>query len=362
MKYFQIMRRLVMALITLALLIWMVGLPSAKASVELIYFRTVSGQQSITLEWETATEIDFLGFLIYRGLNSDLDEAQTIGSFIPAQGLPPAGGAEYEYVDTTVVDGVIYYYWLASVDQADNDPGDYEYEGPRTATTGGGATINTPVPTSPGSTPATPTATLTPASTATNAPGVTPTTASTIALATATPTIDLTDLTPSVEPTASRIPAGTFPQPPTPTRFAFSPTTAAAATTTDGSPVTAGSGDSGNGDSSGGTGSENPQPITPAEGSVGQLATPGTLGESPTTAGSVNPAPVDSNDNAEVLGEAIAAQNQTTDLLSPPDQTQSTSTARVSSTSPLAIMGLLAAGIFTMGGVITTVVLLIRKE
>jgi len=352
MKYFQIMLRFVFGSIVLLLLVWMAGLPSAKASVDLIYFRTIAGQQVITLEWATASEIDFLGFLIYRGLTSNLAEAETIGTFIPAEGLPPAGGAEYDYIDTDVIDEVVYYYWLASVDQGVSNPSQYEYEGPRTATTAGGTTINTPIPTNPGSSTATPTHTPTPTAIATNAPGVTPTIASTTAAVTASPTVDLT---PSVEPTPSRIPSGTFPQPPTPTRFAFSPTTAAA-TTTDG---TNNSGDS----ESNGTGSENPQPITPVEGGAGQLATPGTLGESPTAtpAFAANLDPLDSNNGAEVLGEAIASQNQSTDLLPPPGQTGTTTSNPQTNVSPLIIMGLLAAGIFTLGGVITTVVLLIRK-
>jgi hypothetical protein len=87
------------------------------------------------------------------------------------------------------------------------------------------------------------------------------------------------------------------------------------------------------------------------------------LGESPTAtpAFAANLDPLDSNNEAEVLGEAIASQNQSTDLLPPPGQTGTTTSTRAANVSPLIIMGLLAAGIFTLGGVITTVVLLIRK-
>ena len=361
MKYLQTVWRFGLALIALGLITWMAGLPSAKASVDLIYFRAIGGQQAISLEWATATEIDFLGFIIYRGLSSDLAQAQTIGSLIPSQGLPPAGGAEYEYEDTSVVDGVLYYYWLASVDQSDSGAGDYDYEGPRTVSTAGGTTINTPVPTVPGSATSAPTATLTPASTGTtttNEPEATSTSGSSSATATVAPT---TDSEPTVEPTPSRIPAGTFPQPPTPTRFVFSPATAAASTPAT-SPGTAGS-ESNTGSTDSGNGAENPPPVA-ADGGVDESTNPSDttpLGEEPGIADN-SPSSTDLNNGAQVLGEEIAAQNQSTDALPPPGQTQTTADTGTSRVSPLAIMGFLTAGIFTLGGVITTVVLLIRKE
>jgi hypothetical protein len=320
MKHLRTVWRFGFAFMTLGLITWMAGLPSAKASVDLIYFRAIGGQQVITLEWATATEIDFLGFLIYRGLSSDLAQAQTIGSLIPAQGLPPAGGAEYAYVDTSVVDGVLYYYWLASVDQGDNGPGNYDYEGPRTVSTAGGTTINTPVPTVPGAATSTPTATLTPASTGTtttNEPEATSTSGSSSATATVAPT---TDPEPTVEPTPSRIPAGTFPQPPTPTRFAFSPTTAAASTPAT-SPGTAGS-ESNAGSTDNGNETENPPPV--ANGGFDESAIPSDttpFGEQPSIADSPTGS-ADSSNGAQVLGEEIASQNQSTDALPPPAQPQ----------------------------------------
>lgn len=360
-------RRLLLCFILL-LFIWGVTRPrSVSASVDIVYFRYVSNQSSITLEWGTETELDLLGFLIYRGPDNDLNNADPISPLIPANGAPPTGGAEYDYEDTTVTEGVAYYYWLASVDISDTGPGDYSFEGPRSATTLGGTTINTPVPTTAGTTPNSPTQTPTPTSSPTGSTPV-PTTTSAATSPSVSPTT-----TPQPSPTVAidlsptRIPAGTFPQPPTPTRFNF-PATATAAvpgSTTNNSTPDNGETNTGNGGSSG---SGAVGPATPTlnlagnsggENTTSSPDTPSvtegfaTLGEPSNTPATSVPGSMD------VLGQQIASQPQTSGQLPAPATTTASTTPNT--VSPLIIMGLMLGTVFTFGGAITILLMLRRK-
>ena len=122
------------------------------AAVDLLYFRTQSGVNNITLQWETATEIDNAGFYIQRSLEINAGY-QRITSFIASQG-DQFTGHYYEYNDQTVSSGIGYYYKLEIVSAG----GDSEYSDavngiinvstPTTTTTQAINPTNTPTPTS----------------------------------------------------------------------------------------------------------------------------------------------------------------------------------------------------------------------
>ncbi|MCL4869480.1 MAG: hypothetical protein KJ063_10960 [Anaerolineae bacterium] len=326
-----------------------------RASVGIVYFRGVGGLDFIRLEWRTEAEIDFAGFLLYRGLTDNLSQATQIGPFIPAQGQPPTGGADYQYMDTTVTEGVIYYYWLGQVDLNQNVPG--EYEGPVIISTSGGTTINTPVPTTPGqasptptytSVPGSPTFTVTPMPTSGNG-----------SAATTTPSPQPTT-TSQQAPTA--IPGGTFPQPPTPTRFAFSSTPDAGipATPAVTSVETGGSIDTGS-SSEGSLTPPDPgsEPVLPppSDSLSGQPVPGGTVSELSATATPVQEIAVLGGDNV------IRPLAASAEVLPPPPGSESrTPTPARRTSSPLLLMGLLVAGVFTLGGMITTAFLLVKKD
>lgn len=340
----------------IALIIW--PRPVA-ASVDIVFFRAVSGQAKITLEWETETETNFLGFYLYRSLTSDLDDADLISPLIPAQGLPPTGGAFYTFNDTNVVNNVIYYYWLGSLDNGQTEP--HSYEGPASATTLGGTTINTPVPTSQGSSPATATPTPSPSPT-TNGTTATPTTRATTGAASPTAT-DEPEPSPTINLTPTRIPSGTFPQPPTPTRFTFSPTPGSQTTpSANGGDGSSGSNDSGNSDPNPGNDASEPPtnefttPVVPAVPLDGATAT--TIAALPenSTNGSDN--------GVAVIGQtdALAASSgSSTDLLPSPDVVSPVA-QNERTVSPLLIMGLLVGTVFTFGGALTTFFIVFRKR
>lgn len=113
------------------------------ANVDLLYFRAQSSSDTITLVWETETELDNLGFHLWRSqTNNQADAVRINSALIPSQVGGQPIGALYEYPDTNVQDQIIYSYWLESVDVNNSS----QLHGPVQASLGGGSAINTPVP------------------------------------------------------------------------------------------------------------------------------------------------------------------------------------------------------------------------
>ncbi|MEW6716777.1 MAG: hypothetical protein AB1345_04640 [Chloroflexota bacterium] len=175
------------------------------AAVTLVSFTATPGDSKVTLDWETASEIDFAGFFVQRSTQEDGTYAR-ISPFIPAEG-DSIVGARYSFVDTNAVNGSTYYYKLEAI----NNDQTYELHGPVSATPGSSITTTptatrTPTPTTSGtvSPSPTPTRTRTPTRTPTRGtPTKTPTgTISPTATDTpsATPSPEFT-ATPTVTPT-----------------------------------------------------------------------------------------------------------------------------------------------------------------
>jgi len=83
-------------------------------AVTLLAFGAAPAPGGLLISWQTATEIDNLGFNLYRGqggapvrINTDLVPAQAPGSPM---------GARYEYLDADVAPGSAYNYWLEAID------------------------------------------------------------------------------------------------------------------------------------------------------------------------------------------------------------------------------------------------------
>ncbi len=185
-------KKLLAVILFLLTILTVFPLMSVSASVDLLYFHANPGADFIQLEWETAQELDNLGFNIYRGVTNNLNAAQKLNSsLIPGNTGSPTG-AYYEWIDNNVQVGTLYYYWLEDVD-INSIPNPNPY-GPESATAGGGSTIPT-VPSSGGG--GNNTSTPTPTKTPTRTPS--PTTQSgTTATPSRTPT-----RTPTTQPTTS---------------------------------------------------------------------------------------------------------------------------------------------------------------
>jgi hypothetical protein len=86
------------------------------SAVELASFAATAAGRAILLEWETASEVDNLGFNLYRAGSPDGPRAQINGGLIPARMPGSPIGAAYQFLDGSVTPGITYYYWLEDVD------------------------------------------------------------------------------------------------------------------------------------------------------------------------------------------------------------------------------------------------------
>ena len=97
--------------------------------VELSGFTAISEKGAVILKWTTESEIENLGFNIYRS-TKDNDQF----SIINDQLIPGAGSSsqkhDYEYIDKDVINSVTYWYKLEDVDYS----GHTELHGPVSAT------------------------------------------------------------------------------------------------------------------------------------------------------------------------------------------------------------------------------------
>lgn len=138
---------------------------SVLAVVDLLYFIATPGNVSIVLTWETATEIDNIGFYVQRGITST-GPFTRISPLIISIGDPLTGHL-YDYEDTTVEIGVLYFYVL-EVLNADGTsnltiPVGAIIPAPTSTATTTSTQTNTPVITPSPTTTRTPTLTVVPA-------------------------------------------------------------------------------------------------------------------------------------------------------------------------------------------------------
>jgi hypothetical protein len=98
---------------------WGVALLGAEAhaptGVELASLWAASHCGGILVVWETATEIDSLGFNLYRAESAGGPLTQLNSSPIPSQSPGSPTGAAYRLVDGSATAGTAYYYWLEDV-------------------------------------------------------------------------------------------------------------------------------------------------------------------------------------------------------------------------------------------------------
>ena len=68
----------------------------------------------VVIDWSTASEIDIVGFNIYRGEQNEEDFSKINSEIIPASQEPLTGG-NYSFQDHDVTPGRVYYYLLEDV-------------------------------------------------------------------------------------------------------------------------------------------------------------------------------------------------------------------------------------------------------
>jgi C1A family cysteine protease len=85
-------------------------------AVELGRFEATPQGAAILLEWETASEVDNLGFHLYRAGSPHGPRTRLNDGLIPGQMPGSPIGATYTWQDQQVRPGITYYYWLEDVD------------------------------------------------------------------------------------------------------------------------------------------------------------------------------------------------------------------------------------------------------
>jgi hypothetical protein len=85
-------------------------------AVEIMAFDAQAGVDSVTVTWETASEVDNLGFNLYRAESEDGPRTKLNEAMIPSQSPGQTAGVAYDYVDAGVTGGATYCYWLEAID------------------------------------------------------------------------------------------------------------------------------------------------------------------------------------------------------------------------------------------------------
>lgn len=89
---------------------------NSPTAVTLATFEAQYRPVQVVVRWQTAMEVDAIGFNLLRSTDPDGERVQLNDKLIPSQAPGGLGGAFYEFVDTDVTPGVTYYYWLVFVD------------------------------------------------------------------------------------------------------------------------------------------------------------------------------------------------------------------------------------------------------
>ena len=81
----------------------------------LVYYAWIAiSQAQVVVEWSTASELDTVGFNIYRS-----ETPNGPGVIVNKEIIPPAEdaltGGNYRYIDSNVVPGRVYYYFLEDI-------------------------------------------------------------------------------------------------------------------------------------------------------------------------------------------------------------------------------------------------------
>lgn len=90
------------------------GYYATPLAVTLASFEARAETNAIVVTWETVSEVDNAGFTLYRSAGVD-GERVSLG-FTPAAAPGSTQGASYSFVDSDVVAGQPYFYWLEALD------------------------------------------------------------------------------------------------------------------------------------------------------------------------------------------------------------------------------------------------------
>lgn len=173
----------------------------ASAAVTISAFDASRQAGSVVLTWMTGTEVNNLGFNLYRSTSPGLRKDTLISGpgMIPSKSFGDVMGQSYSFTDTSVATNQTYYYTLESIDTSSAA----ELFGPAAAPPGAVPAAATPTATKTSTRIPTPTKTAIPTATRTSTPPPTSIATNTPAPATTTrtPTGQATRATAQLSPT-----------------------------------------------------------------------------------------------------------------------------------------------------------------
>jgi hypothetical protein len=80
--------------------------------VKLVNFRASSTAKGIQINWQSAQEIDLVGFNLLRAETLDRPQVKINPQLIPGINPGQLPGNDYQYLDETAETGKEYYYWI----------------------------------------------------------------------------------------------------------------------------------------------------------------------------------------------------------------------------------------------------------
>ena len=86
-------------------------------AVKLASFTARGFDRAVSLDWATASELDNVGFHVYRGASGNGPWQRLTASLVPGLGSSPEGKA-YRFLDSGLTNGTMYYYRLEDVDRS----------------------------------------------------------------------------------------------------------------------------------------------------------------------------------------------------------------------------------------------------
>lgn len=106
--------------------------PAEATAVEVAEFSAVPTGNAVALTWETAHELEIVGFNLYRAVSPAGQKVRLNAELIPAQAVGEMAGAAYTFHDLTAAPATTYLYWLEVVTRQG-----VEFHGPVAVQTGG---------------------------------------------------------------------------------------------------------------------------------------------------------------------------------------------------------------------------------
>jgi hypothetical protein len=85
-------------------------------AVRLASFSAAPAGSQVKVQWASASEVDNVGFNVYRSTSAEAPSQQMNSALIASQASGSSESFAYEWVDGSVQAGVTYYYWLEDVD------------------------------------------------------------------------------------------------------------------------------------------------------------------------------------------------------------------------------------------------------